>query len=64
MSTINFDLTGFGIMIFLAIVFYIAHVQYMAGHDTWLFSHKTEQEKELQKAAIEKAKMEAKPTIK
>ena len=63
MSNYSLNLAGFGFWIFLAVMVYIAHVQYMAGHDTWVFGHKTAEEKELQRAAIDKAKMEAKAKL-
>ena len=33
--------------VFFAVFWYCDHKQYMAGHDTWLFTHKTEAEKKI-----------------
>jgi len=39
------DLTGLGFWIFMATLVYVSHKQYMAGHDTFFFTHKTDAEK-------------------
>jgi len=42
------DLTGLGFWIFMAVLVFVSHKQYMAGHDTFFFTHKTETEKAIQ----------------
>ena len=39
----------------IALCVWVAHVQFMAGYDTWLFEHKTEAEQRLRAAAIRRA---------
>lgn len=43
----------------VALFVYIEHKHYIAGHDTLLWEHKTEEEKRLQYAAVLKAEREA-----
>jgi hypothetical protein len=43
---------------FMAWFVYLEHQQYMAGHETWLWTHKTPEEKRLQQAAVMKAEAE------
>ncbi len=43
----------------VAVCVYVSHVQYMAGHDTAFFFHKTPEEQRLREAAIRKAEKEA-----
>lgn len=38
---------------------WVAHQQYLAGHSSALFEHKTPEEKRLREAAIRKAEREA-----
>ena len=44
---------------FLALFFWIEHTQYMAGHETIIFVHKTPEEKRIQGAMIKKLEREA-----
>lgn len=41
-----------GFWVFLSVLAYAAHVQYMAGHDTPLFTHKTDYEKAVRDGAM------------
>lgn len=41
-----------GICIVIAVFIYVNHKQYMAGHDNYIFEHKTEDEKRIREAQI------------
>lgn len=48
-------ITGWGTFwIFLAVVYYCDHKQYMAGHNAMFFKHKTPEEKKLREMQLNK----------
>lgn len=49
----------FGFWIFLSVCVAVDGWLYSKGHNTMFFSHKTDAEKELQRAAVDRAKKEA-----
>lgn len=49
--TINIlGLGWIGFCIVIAVFIYVNHLQYMEGHDTYIFSHKTTEEKRILEA--------------
>ena len=42
-----------GFCIVIAVFLYVNHTQYMAGHDNYIFKHKTEDEKRIREAQIQ-----------
>ncbi len=46
------DVLWLGPSFLFGLLVWIAHLQYMAGHDTPFFSHKTPEEKRIQEAQI------------
>lgn len=53
-----------GFWLWLCVMTIIAHKQYMAGHDTWLFGHKTDEEKRIRDAILAKMERSAKEPTK
>lgn len=45
MKEVGEGLPWLGFWLFMSVVWYCDYRMYMAGHDTFFFSHKTEQEK-------------------
>lgn len=43
----------------IGLLVWVSYLQYMAGHDTFLFEHKTDEEKRLREAVLRKAEREA-----
>lgn len=41
-----------GFCIVIVVFIYVNHKQYMAGHDNYIFEHKTEDEKRIREAQI------------
>lgn len=41
-----------GVLLWIIVMSWAAHQQYMIGHDTWLFAHKTKLEKTLQERKL------------
>ena len=48
----NNDLGWLGFFLVIAVFIYVNHKQYMAGHDNYIFEHKTEDEKRIREAQI------------
>lgn len=46
----------------ISLVIWVCHLQYLQGHDTFLFGHKTPEEKRIREATIKKLEAEAKRT--
>lgn len=42
----------FGFFFFMAVCVYCDHQQYLAGHDSYFFEHKTDEEKRIRNAQI------------
>ena len=49
---VNLD-AWFGFWIFMAVYAYCEHNQYMAGHETMLWKHKTTEEKAIQAKSVD-----------
>lgn len=48
----DFSALLIALAIFGAVYVYVEHLQYMAGHNTIFFAHKTEEEKRIREAQI------------
>lgn len=56
----SLSLGFFGFWIFCAVYLYVDHIQYLKGHDTLFFSHKTPEEECIREAQIKYMEAEAK----
>lgn len=56
----SLSLGFFGFWIFCAVYLYVDHIQYLKGHDTLFFSHKTPEEERIRGAQIKYMEAEAK----
>lgn len=52
MEVISNGLGWLGFFLVIAVFIYVNHKQYMAGHDNYIFEHKTEDEKRIREAQI------------
>ena len=48
-----------GFWAFMAVLVWVEHTQYMHGHDTLFFGHKTPEELRIREAVIRKLELEA-----
>ncbi len=60
MRTYNINLTWFAFWIFMAVYAWASHTQYLAGHETMFWGHKTPEEIRIREATVKKLELEAK----
>lgn len=53
------NLAWLGFWIFAAVFLYVEHTQYMNGHETTIYTHKTPEEKRIREAIVKKLENEA-----